>query len=180
MAKICQSAIVVYLHVHTSRQQNLLFMGNEFAQTKEWNYKSELEWDLLQYVSHGGMKYCVQKLNELYETNLLYTKNNLSPAGLNGLILTKGSKPLLVINALEKSSKMMCCCFKYDAACASRLGNLCKRKRHWKEIFNSNSKEFWGTGDVYNPDIKSELVDEPTKAYKLKINLPALGGVVLR
>ena len=53
-------------------------------------------------------------------------------------------------------------------------------KGEWKEIFNSNSKEFWGTGDVFNPDISSELVDEPTKAYKLIINLPALGGIVLR
>jgi len=53
-------------------------------------------------------------------------------------------------------------------------------KSEWKEIFNSNSKEFWGTGDVFNPDVRCEIVDEETKAYKITINLPALGGIVLR
>ena len=52
-------------------------------------------------------------------------------------------------------------------------------KGKWKEIFNSDNKEFWGTGDVYNPDIPSELVDKPSKCYKLKVHLPALSGVVL-
>ncbi|MFX5578896.1 1,4-alpha-glucan branching enzyme, partial [Acinetobacter baumannii] len=43
-------------------------MGNEFGATTEWNYKSELPWNLLQYVSHGGMKYCVATLNKLYRS----------------------------------------------------------------------------------------------------------------
>ena len=53
-------------------------------------------------------------------------------------------------------------------------------KKEWKEIFNSNDKAFWGTGDVFNPEIKAELVNEDDKWYKLKVQLPALGAVVLR
>jgi 1,4-alpha-glucan branching enzyme len=53
-------------------------------------------------------------------------------------------------------------------------------KGKWTEIFNSDSKEFWGTGDVFNPSIHSELVDKPSKCYKIKVHLPALGAVVLR
>ncbi len=52
-------------------------------------------------------------------------------------------------------------------------------KSKWKEIFNSDSKEYWGTGDVFNPDIKAELIDKESATYKLKIHLPALGGIVL-
>ena len=52
-------------------------------------------------------------------------------------------------------------------------------KKEWKEIFNSDGKEFWGTGDVYNPEIKKEATDENEEWFKLIINLPALGGVVL-
>ena len=53
-------------------------------------------------------------------------------------------------------------------------------KGKWAEIFNSDSKEFWGTGDVYNPTIQSKLVDKASKCYQLKVHLPALGAVVLR
>jgi 1,4-alpha-glucan branching enzyme len=27
-------------------------------------------------------------------------------------------------------------------------------KGKWAEVFNSDSKEFWGTGDVYNPEVR--------------------------
>jgi len=53
-------------------------------------------------------------------------------------------------------------------------------KEYQKEIFNSDKKEFWGSGDVYNPDIRSELVDRNQKMYKLTVNLPALGGIILK
>jgi 1,4-alpha-glucan branching enzyme len=54
-----------------------------------------------------------------------------------------------------------------------------KGKGEWKEIFNSDAKEFWGTGDVYNPMIIATLIDKKTKTYQLKINLPPLAGIVL-
>jgi 1,4-alpha-glucan branching enzyme len=53
-------------------------------------------------------------------------------------------------------------------------------KSEWEEIFNSDAKEFWGTGDVFNPKIKADLVDEPSNCYKLTLHLPALAGIVLR
>ena len=53
-------------------------------------------------------------------------------------------------------------------------------KAEWKEIFNSDNKDFWGSGNVYNPNIHAELVDEASKCYKLHIHLPPLAGVVIR
>ena len=53
-------------------------------------------------------------------------------------------------------------------------------KSEWKEIFNSDNKEFWGTGDVYNPSIKAEKVNPKDKWYKLKLNLPPLAGIVIK
>jgi 1,4-alpha-glucan branching enzyme len=53
-------------------------------------------------------------------------------------------------------------------------------KKFTREIFNSDGKKYWGTGDVYNPDIRCELVDKEQKKYKLTVNLPALGGIVLK
>jgi 1,4-alpha-glucan branching enzyme len=52
-------------------------------------------------------------------------------------------------------------------------------KAKWKEIFNSDAKEFWGTGDVFNPSIPVELVDKKEKKYKVTLHLPPLAGIVL-
>src|SRR5213075_2989218 len=53
-------------------------------------------------------------------------------------------------------------------------------KNFTKEIFNSDRKDYWGTGDVYNPAIRSELINKEEKLYKLTLNLPPLGGIVLK
>ncbi len=53
-------------------------------------------------------------------------------------------------------------------------------KEYKDEIFNSNSTIYWGTGDVFNPKIRSELVDKQQKRYKLIVNLPPLAGIILK
>ncbi|MCR6720730.1 MAG: hypothetical protein NVV59_10645 [Chitinophagaceae bacterium] len=43
-------------------------------------------------------------------------------------------------------------------------------------------KIFWGTGDVFNPDVRCEKLttDEDDDRWRVRLNLPALGGVVLK
>ncbi|MGI8951616.1 MAG: 1,4-alpha-glucan branching protein GlgB [Chitinophagaceae bacterium] len=171
---------LLYTYMFTHPGAKLLFMGDEFAQTSEWNYKSELQWELLQFVSHHGMKQCVSKLNELYKNEpalyeLQFKQNGFEWVDLshrNECVIVykrKGTKPkddLLIILNMTSVVRMDWEIYVHD-------------KNKWKEIFNSDAKDFWGTGDVFNPDIKAELVDKHNKKYKLKIHLPALGGVVL-
>jgi 1,4-alpha-glucan branching enzyme len=53
-------------------------------------------------------------------------------------------------------------------------------KKVWREIFNSDDKEFYGTGDTYNPQVPVELVDEEKDLYKLTLQLPPLGAVIFK
>jgi 1,4-alpha-glucan branching enzyme len=53
-------------------------------------------------------------------------------------------------------------------------------KTYETEIFNSDSKKYWGSGDVYNPSIRQELLDKENKKFKLTVNLPPLSGIVLK
>jgi 1,4-alpha-glucan branching enzyme len=52
-------------------------------------------------------------------------------------------------------------------------------KRKWKEIFNSNDTRFYGTGDVFNPIVRTEAVKGEKTAIDIILNLPALGAVIL-
>ena len=51
---------LLYSYMYTHPGAKLLFMGNEFAQTNEWNYDSELQWELLEHKPHNGMQECVK------------------------------------------------------------------------------------------------------------------------
>jgi len=172
---------LLYTYMFTHPGAKLLFMGNEFAQTTEWNYKSELNWSLLQYVSHGGMKYCVQKLNELYRGQPALYELQFKQEGFEWVDLNKRNEAVIVYKRKGLNPQD-------DLLILLNMTPMVRQdwevdvwgKDVWEEIFNSDSKEFWGTGDVYNPAIQSTLVDAGTKHYRLKVHLPALAGIVLR
>lgn len=172
---------ILYTYMFTHPGAKLLFMGNEFGATNEWNYKSELQWDLLQHPSHGGMKYCVQQLNKLYQSEPALYEKQFEPGGFEWVDLNHRSDSVMVYKRKGKKEKD-------DVIVILNVTPVVRHdwdiyvhgKGKWAEIFNSDSKEFWGTGDVYNPTIQSKLVDKPSKCYQLKVHLPALGAVVLR
>jgi len=158
-----------------------LFMGDEFGATSEWNYKSELQWELLQFVSHGGLKFCVQKLNELYRSEPALYEKQFEPEGFEWVDLNHRSESVIVYKRKGKKPKD-------DVLIILNMTPLVRHdweinvhgKSEWKEIFNSDRKEFWGTGDVFNPDIKTEHVYKSDHWYKVKVHLPALAGIVLK
>lgn len=172
---------ILYTYMFTHPGAKLLFMGNEFGATNEWNYKSELQWDLLQHPSHGGMKYCVQQLNQLYQSEPALYEKQFEPGGFEWVDLNHRSESVMVFKRKGKKEKD-------DVIVILNVTPVVRHdweiyvhgKGKWSEIFNSDSKEFWGTGDVFNPTIQSKLVDKPSKCYQLKVHLPALGAVVLR
>ena len=52
-------------------------------------------------------------------------------------------------------------------------------KAAWSEIFNSDDRKYWGTGDTNNPDIPVRPTGEE-HWYELTVHLPPLGAVVLK
>jgi 1,4-alpha-glucan branching enzyme len=56
--------------------KKLLFMGGEFAQTREWNHDTALDWHLLDEPDHRGVQILVRDLNALYRaTPPLYERD---------------------------------------------------------------------------------------------------------
>ena len=172
---------VLYTYMFTHPGSKLLFMGNEFGATDEWNYKSELQWELLQFPGHAGMQHCVRKLNELYRTEPALYEKQFEPGGFEWVDLNHRSESVLVYARKGKKTKDDILVI-LNVTPVVRLDweVYVHGKGSWTEIFNSDSKNFWGTGDVYNPSVEAELVDKPSKCYKLKVHLPALGAIVLR
>jgi 1,4-alpha-glucan branching enzyme len=172
---------VLYTYMFTHPGAKLLFMGDEFGSTNEWNYKSELQWGLLEHAPHAGMKHCVKKLNELYRSEPALYEKQFEPGCFEWVDLNHRSESVLVYMRKGKKEKdNMLIILNVTPVVRNDWEIYVHGKGKWAEVFNSDSKEFWGTGDVYNPEVRSELVDKPSKCYKILVNLPALGAVVLR
>ena len=59
---------LLFGYMYTHPGTNLVFMGGEFGQSSEWNFQQSLDWHLLQYDFHSGVKELVKDLNGVYQT----------------------------------------------------------------------------------------------------------------
>ena len=59
---------LLYAYMYGHPGKKLLFMGDEFAQWREWNHDVSLDWHLLQWRDHQGMQTLVRDLNALYRS----------------------------------------------------------------------------------------------------------------
>ncbi|MEP6675820.1 MAG: 1,4-alpha-glucan branching protein GlgB [Ferruginibacter sp.] len=168
-----------YMFMHPGAK--LLFMGNEFGQTAEWNYKSELQWELLQFDAHNKLQECVKDLSGLYRDEPALYELQFDPGGFEWVDLGHRADSVIVFKRKGKKSKD-------DLLIILNMTPVIRRdwkitvsgKSAWKEIFNSNDEKYWGTGDVFTPDAEATLVDKKDKRYEIKVHLPALGAVIFR
>ena len=159
----------------------LLFMGNEFGQTSEWNYKSELDWHLLQFDSHRLLKNCVGDLNNLLATESALHQNQFHIDGFEWVDLNHRAES--VISFKRKGSKKaddLLIVLNLTPVVRNDWEIYVHNKVFTKEIFNSDAIKYWGAGDVFNPDIRCELADKDQKLYKLTLNLPPLAAIILK
>ena len=172
---------LMYTYMWTHPGAKLLFMGDEFGQTSEWNYKSELDWHLLQYDAHHKLKDCVTDLNKLLQTEPAMYENQFSIYGFEWVDLNHRAETVVSYRRKGKNKEDdLLIILNLTPVARNDWAVYVSDKEFTQEIFNSDDKKYWGTGDVYNPQIRSEIADEEQKLYKLLVNLPPLGGVVIK
>jgi 1,4-alpha-glucan branching enzyme len=172
---------MLYTYMFTHPGAKLMFMGNEFAQTNEWNYKEQLNWDLLQFDCHKTILQLIKDLNFLYKTEPALTHFQFSDQGFEWLKIGEMQESILIYKRKGKKQKD-------DLIVAINLTPIPKHnctfinigKSKWKEILNTDAKQYWGTGNVYNPSVNARIVDKKTKTYEINIHLPPLGVVILK
>lgn len=169
--------LYTYMYMHPGGK--LLFMGNEFGQTSEWNVNSELDWPLLQFESHNKLQECVRDLNLILKNYPAVYEFQFDKKGFEWLSLEekkegiiifrrKGSKPLqdiiVVLNVLNVD---------YEGRSYTWKG-----KSEWKEIFNSNSLAYWGTGTHQNKNNISKVKNKKDSICEIIIDVPALSALI--
>jgi 1,4-alpha-glucan branching enzyme len=170
---------LLYTYMWTHPGAKLLFMGGEFGQTNEWDYRSELNWSLLQYPIHKGLQQCVRALNQLLCTHPALYELQYLPTGFEWVDLTHRQESVVAYRRIGKNGKSVYVILNMTPVVRSDWELVVYGKQKWKEVFNSDAKEWGGSGLVFNPTITGTLLSKTEKKVKLKIQLPALAGIVI-
>ena len=167
-----------YMFMHPGAK--LLFMGNEFAATKEWNYTTELQWDLLKIESHAGMRKTVQALNEIYKNNPALYELQFDPTGFEWVEINKREEAVIAFKRKGlKPENDILVVMNMTPVPRHQFPIHVAGKKVWKEIFNSDAKKYGGAGDLTNTSILVHPQDEKGEWSQVLLNLPALSAIVL-
>lgn len=126
--------------------KKLLFMGQEFAQRREWSEERALDWELLQAPAHAGVRALVRDLNRLYREKPALHARDCEGEGFEWLIVddrensvfawlrkAPGAAPVAVISNMTP---------------AVRTGYRVPLPHDgtWREILNTDAAAFGGSG----------------------------------
>ena len=171
---------LLYSYMWTHPGTKLLFMGGEFAQTKEWDPQYSLDWHLLEYPSHQGIKKTVMALNKLYKEEPAMYERSFDGNGFEWIVNDDAENSVLVYARKGLNPKD-------DLIIALNLTPVPRlnyrfgvtRSGNWREIFNSDELQYWGSG-MKNNDQESEAKGCHWKANSIEVNVPPLGMVVFK
>ena len=156
-------------------------MGGEFGQWHEWNHDGQLQWELLQWRSHEGLKKLVADLNQLYCNFPALFEQDFQPEGFQWIDCHDSDRS--VVSYLRCGSRpddilLVCCNFTPVVRHQFPIG---VPVRGWyQEIFNSDS-EYYGGSNVGNyPGVESRGVGCHGRPFSLRITLPPLAAVVFQ
>lgn len=172
---------LLYTYMYTHPGGKLLFMGNEFAQTSEWNFNTELDWHLLVHEPHQKMQDCVSELNRLYTSQPALYEYQFDKNGFEWIDLDhRGESVIVYLRKGKKRSEDILIVFNMTPVKRENWKIKTKGRKEWKMIFNSDDRQYWGSGEFDDQTITTTLVDKKSKLCEINLHLPALGAVVLK
>jgi 1,4-alpha-glucan branching enzyme len=172
---------LLYGYMFTHPGSKLLFMGSEFGQSAEWNFEGSLDWHLLQFGFHEGVKKTITDLNALYKTQPALHEKQFSPEGFEWInysdhqnavmsFIRKGNNP--------KEDLVVVCNFTQVVRPNYRIG--LSGKGRLMEIFNSDAVIYGGSG-VGNPNkLKIEAFPYDGREYSVELLLAPLSVTVYK
>jgi len=171
--------MLTYMYAHPGTK--LLFMGGEFGQVAEWNFDQSLDWHLLDYPQHNGLKKFTAALNHLYRNEPALYENSFVQEGFEWLDTSDRENSVLVFarKGLSAEDQVIVVLNMTPVIRRQyRIGVLSSGS--WLEIFNSDSEDYYGSGCLNSNDILSENVFWQGRISSVTVDLPPLGAIVLK
>ncbi len=169
---------LLYGIMYAQPAKKLLFMGGEFGQWAEWNHEKSLDWDLLTFEPHAGLYRWVRDLNRFYRSEPALHELDFDPQGFEWVDCDDTDSSVISLLRRGKSGErriLAVCNFTPVVRSGYRVG--APSGGFWKEILNSDSALYGGSGQGNLGGVKAEPVPFHRRPYSLNLTLPPLSAL---
>ena len=172
-------ALYGFMWAHPGKK--LLFMGGEFAQWNEWNSNGSLDWNLLDFPQHDGVRRLIRDLNQTYRQTPALHEIDFEYQGFEWVSANDSDNSVIAFlrYGKDRSKAILCVCnFTPVVRHGYRLG--APGAGSYVERINTDS-EYYGGSNVGNPFgvVEAEKIPSHGRDWSVSLTLPPLAVVYL-
>lgn len=172
-------ALLAYQWSHPGKQ--LLFMGQEFAQTNEWSEARGIDWWITNDKGHDGVMAIVSRMNEVYRNSSALWADDFTNHGFEWIEVSDGDHNVLSYLRRGKTDDDVLVVIINFAGIPHenyRIGLPFLGK--WEEVINTDAVEYGGSGVGNLGMVTAEEISWNGRPYSTSLRVPPLGAIWLR
>ena len=171
-----------YMWGHPGKK--LLFMGNEFAQGREWNYEESLDWFLLDENIgggwHKGVLKLVKDLNHIYRENSPLFELDYSPEGFDWLVVDDSANSVFAFERRSSNGERIIVISNFTPVPRHNYRIGVNVAGTYEEILNTDSMYYQGSNVGNFGYVTSEEIESHGRENSISISIPPLATVYLK
>ena len=171
--------LFAWLFAHGGKK--LLFMGGEFAQGREWNHDTALDWGLLDQPDHKGVHDLVRDLNGLYRRQPALYEGDCQPGGFSWIDCgDRCNSVLTLLRRASDSRDIVVTAFNFTALPHHGYRVGVPAPGSYTELLNTDSTHYGGRNLGNTGPVKTEAIPAHGFPQSLILTLPPLAALFLK
>jgi 1,4-alpha-glucan branching enzyme len=171
-------ALLAWMWAHPGKQ--LVFMGAEIGQEREWSHDRSLDWHLLDDPGHRGLHSLVRELNGVYRNTPALWERDFAPDGFRWIDASDADHSVLCFMRMSTDGKETLACIANltpQPQFAYRVGLPVGGR--WTEALNTDAARFGGSGVENGGEVLADEHSWHGFPHSAEVALPPLGVVWL-
>ncbi|HJU04680.1 MAG TPA: 1,4-alpha-glucan branching protein GlgB [Nitrospiraceae bacterium] len=172
-------ALLGFMYGHPGKK--MLFMGGEIGQWWEWNHDNSLQWHLLQYEPHQGLRRYASDLNRLYQAEPALYQADFDWSGFQWIDFSDADHAVIAFlrRARDPENSVICACnFTPVPRSGYRVG--VPAPGWYRELLNSDADLYGGSNIGNGGGLASEAIPWHGHPHSLLLTLPPLSVIFFK
>ncbi|HEX6871103.1 MAG TPA: 1,4-alpha-glucan branching protein GlgB [Micromonosporaceae bacterium] len=171
-------ALLAFMWAHPGKQ--LLFMGCELADAREWSEQRGLDWTLVDDPAHAGITRLLRDLNTAYLDHPALWTMDTSPDGFAWIVADDAANNTFAFQRRGSDGSTLVCVVNFAAIPHERYRIGLPRAGGWAEVVNTDAAEYGGSGVGNLGRVVATEVASHGLPASATVRVPPLGALWLR
>lgn len=168
---------LAYMFAHPGKK--LLFMGSEFGQFIEWNYKQGLDWLLLDYEKHRKMLGFTKELNTFYKNHSALWEIDYSWEGFQWISSEDNANSIIAFRRIDKKGKELIAIFNFTPNSFDEYRIGVPENATYKVVLDTSLEKYGGTKPRISGTYKAKKFPMHGLDQSIGVKLNGLSAIYL-